>query len=133
MTQWEHSNWAGGPPFFYPDTAIWRVPYPFAFWAKGWATRPYNNSTLGGWDTPNPPTPFTGRNIYHDANADCDTANCLVNNTDAYQANPAGWPKYKYLGGPNSNTWLRNLFGSCGINLHNRWYGPPILYFWPLP
>jgi RHS repeat-associated protein len=94
---------------------------------------PYNNSTLGGWDTPSPPDPFTGRSIYKDDNANCDTANCLINNADAYQANTAAWPKYKYLGGPNSNTWVRGLFGQCGINLHNRWYGPPILYFWPLP
>ncbi len=94
---------------------------------------PYNNSTLGGWDTPNPPSPFTGRDIYHNDKANCDSADCLINNADAYQVNTAGWPKYKYLGGPNSNSWLRNLFGGCGINLHNRWYGPPILLFWPLP
>ena len=94
---------------------------------------PYNNSTLGGWDTPNPPSPFTGRDIYHNDKANCDSADCLINNTDAYQVNTAEWPKDKYLGGPNSNTWLRNLFGGCGINLHNRWYGPPILLFWHLP
>jgi len=64
---------------------------------SGGPTGSYNNSSLGGWDTLNPPSPFTGRSIYHHDNADCDTANCLINNTDAYQANTAAWPKYKYL------------------------------------
>ncbi|HET9406396.1 MAG TPA: RHS repeat-associated core domain-containing protein [Candidatus Sulfotelmatobacter sp.] len=100
---------------------------------SGGPNGPYNNSTLGGWDTPNPSGSFTGRDIYHNNNANCDTANCLISHADAYQANTAGWPKYKYLGGPNSNTWLRDLFGGCGINLHERWYGPPITHIWPLP
>ncbi len=89
---------------------------------------------MGGWNNTNQPMdPFTGRVIYKNDNANCDTADCLDNSAAAYQASSLTWPKYKYFRGPNSNTWIRALFGQCGINLHTRWYGPPILYFWPAP
>ncbi len=87
---------------------------------------------LGGWDTPSPSGPFTGHVVYRKNKANCDVADCLVSKAAAYQASPATWPEYKYLGGPNSDTWLKGEFRACGIKLHIRWYGSPIFGLWPL-
>jgi RHS repeat-associated protein len=96
------------------------------------------NSDLSAWDCTAGTCgstslgPFTGHTVYKKKPADCDQADCLVRNADLFQNQP-DHPKYHAVGGPNSDTWLKNTFGTCGMSLHIRWYGSPILFFWPLP
>jgi RHS repeat-associated protein len=90
------------------------------------------NSDLNAWDVPNPTDPFTGRTVCKKDPADCAKADCLINKTDSIHDQP-NKPKYHAIFGPNSDTMLKDIFASCGINLRIRWYGPPILYLWPLP
>ena len=90
------------------------------------------NSNLNAWDTVNPTDPFNGHSAYKKKNTDCDSVDCLVNQTNAFNRQTTH-PKYKAFRGPNSDTWLRDTFGLCGIKLHIRWYGSPILFIWPLP
>jgi len=94
------------------------------------------HSDLNAWDVPgtpqNPLDPFTGHTVYKKNRADCDQADCLIQKTDAIYAEP-NKPKYHAFFGPNSDTMLKNnIFRPCGISLHIRWYGSPILHFWPL-
>jgi len=90
------------------------------------------NSDLNAWDIPNPPDAFTGHTVYKKDPADCNEADCLIKKTDDINGQP-NKPKYHAFFGPNSDTMLKDIFRSCGIKLHIRWYGSPILNFWPLP
>ena len=89
---------------------------------------------LDAWDTPGQKSgPFTGAITYYNARAKCDTANCLITATQAYQAaNGQGTHSAYHIFGPNSNDWLNSTFGSCSINLNLDWFGSPIfsLPFW---
>jgi RHS repeat-associated protein len=97
------------------------------------------NSDLNAWNCitedckgKDPLPPFQGHTVFKKNPADCDQADCLISRTQEFHDQPAH-PKYHAVFGPNSDTWLKNTFGACGMHLHIRWYGPPILFFWPLP
>jgi RHS repeat-associated protein len=99
------------------------------------------NSDLNAWNCTSVPCkpgeigplePFSGHTVFKKNPANCDQADCLINRTTTFHDQP-DHPKYHAVGGPNSDTWLKGTFGTCGINLHIRWYGSPILLFWPLP
>jgi RHS repeat-associated protein len=80
------------------------------------------NTILNAWDT-GPSGAFTGNTVFKDKN-NCPLADCLVGATDRYQNSPrSSKPHYDYYNGPNSNTWLKGTFGSCGINLPIHTWG----------
>ena len=90
------------------------------------------NCTTANCDNVTPLPPFTGHTVYKKKKASCDTVDCLISHTDAFNALPTH-PKYHAVFGPNSDTELKSgIFAPCGIKLHIRWYGSPILGLWPL-
>jgi hypothetical protein len=68
---------------------------------------------------------MTGIGIHCDVHASCDTVDRLVQATKDYQANVDAHPRYSPTLGPNSNTWLKSLFATEGINLPITTSGVP--------
>jgi RHS repeat-associated protein len=78
-----------------------------------------NGGRLDGGAYSPPPDTHTGRVIYNDPKASCDTVDCLIREAQSTFEDSNYDPLIS-----NSNIWLRAVFRKCGIRLNITFFGP---------
>jgi hypothetical protein len=79
----------------------------------------YNNGgKLDGDAYSPPPDKHSGRIVYNDPNASCDTVDCLIREAKSTFEGTDYDPLTA-----NSNIWLRAVFRKCGIRLNITFFG----------